>query len=282
VSSRHRRRGGCLLVVLSCLLVTSPTLAEDAPTRWEQLFFPFPIVGAPPQLEQQVQVVSSYFRGRQGSGDGLAAELAAIATPHLGFVVAVPYQIGIGQQPDGLQDVQLLAQYLAAGSLRYDNLLSVGVMGSFPTAQHGLGSGDYLVGPFVYGAQRLWRRLILEGNVTALLPVVHGESRRQILGTALVSVLVVPVRLEVPVYLQAELCSTTSLGGASGSTPGATLSPAETVSIAPEIFIGPFKSPVNNGTRIAAGVFFNLHGDPVHERTYAVTLAFDIPNRFGY
>ena len=47
--------------------------AEDEPKVWQQLFFPFPIVGAPPQLEQQVQLFDSYFRGNAGSGSGVAS-----------------------------------------------------------------------------------------------------------------------------------------------------------------------------------------------------------------
>ncbi len=67
---------------------SSPARAdeEQEPTEWEQLFFPFPIVGAPPQLEQQVQVFDSYFRGKAGSGDVPQVELAVIAGPHLGLV----------------------------------------------------------------------------------------------------------------------------------------------------------------------------------------------------
>src|SRR5579885_3218538 len=46
----------------------APARADEAPTKWEQLFYPFPIVGAPPQLEQQVQLFGTYFTGNQGRG----------------------------------------------------------------------------------------------------------------------------------------------------------------------------------------------------------------------
>jgi hypothetical protein len=64
--------------------------------------------------------------------------------------------------------------------------------------------------------------------------------------------------------------------------PGATSSPAETLFIAPEVFLGPFVSPISDGTRVAAGVSFNVVGDDVHAQTYTITAAFDIPNKYGY
>ena len=273
------------LVVVATGLVATPSSAsgqEEEPKKWEQLFFPFPIVGAPPQLEQQVQVFNSYFHGKAGSGDVPSAELAYIASPHLGLVATVPFQIGFGGQTTGFGDAQLLVQWLAAGSLEFDNMLSVGMMGTFPTGRDDLSSGDYYVGPFVYGAQRLFHRVILEGNVTTLLPVAHGDSTRQILGTALVSVLLTPLRFSFPVYVQVETNSTTYLGGTAALPPGSTGSPAETVFIAPEVFLGPFESPISDGTRVAAGVSFNAVGDPVHAQTYTITAAFDIPNPYGY
>jgi len=255
---------------------------EEEPKKWEQLFFPFPIVGAPPQLEQQVQVFNSYFHGRAGSGDVPSVELAYIASPHLGLVVTVPFQIGLGGQTTGFEDAQLLVQWLAAGSLELDDMLSVGVMGTFPVGRGDLSSGDYYVGPFAYAAQRFFHRLIFEGNVTTLLPVVHGASTRQILGTGLVAVLLTPQHFSFPVYAQVEVNSTTYLDGTAALPPGATRSPAETVFIAPEVFLGPFKSPISDGTRVAAGVSFNAVGDPVHAQTYTITAAFDIPNSYGY
>jgi hypothetical protein len=273
------------LVLVATALVAAASSAsaeEEEPTKWEQLFFPFPIVGAPPQLEQQVQVFNSYFHGNAGSGDVPSAELAYIATPHLGLVATVPFQIGFGGQTTGFEDAQLLVQWLAAGSLELDDMLSVGMMGTFPTGRDGLSGGDYYAGPFAYGAQRLFHRLIFEGDVTTLLPVVHGDSTRQILGTALVSVLLTPLRFSFPVYVQAEANSTTYLGGTAALPPGATGSPAETVFVAPEVFLGPFKSPISDGTRVAAGVSFNVVGDPVHAQTYTITAAFDIPNPYGY
>lgn len=269
---------GSLALVMLC----GTARAEEAPDRWEKLFFPFPIVGAPPQLEQQVQLFSSTFHGNQGSGEVPSFELAAIVSPHWGLVLSAPYQFGFGGQNSGVGDVQLSAQYLVGGSLAADNILAAGVLTSFPTAQHGLGTGDYYVGPFAYAAQRFWQHLILEANFTALVPVAHGESTRQLLGTALLSVLVTPARFDYPLYVQAEVNGTTFLGGTAALPPGATSSPAQTVFIAPEIFVGPFRWWLNDGTRLAVGVFFNLHGDPVHAQTYSFTVAFDIPNRYGY
>jgi hypothetical protein len=255
---------------------------EEEPTKWEQLFFPFPIVGAPPQLEQQVQVFNSYFRGNAGSGDVPSAEIAYIATPHLGLVATVPFQIGFGGQTTGFEDAQLLVQWLAAGSLELDDMFSVGVMGTFPIGRDDLSSRDYYVGPFAYAAQRFFHRLIFEGNVTPLLPVVHGTSTRQVLGTGLVAVMLTPQRFSLPVYTQVEVDSTTYLGGTTALPPGATGSPAETVFVAPEVFLGPFKSPISDGTRVALGVSFNVLGDAVHAQTYTITAAFDIPNPYGY
>jgi hypothetical protein len=270
--------------VAVALVVTSSAASaqEDEPTKWEQLFFPFPIVGAPPQLEQQVQVFNSYFHGHAGSGDVPSAELAYIASPHVGLVATIPFQIGFDGQTTGFEDGQLLVQWLATGSLELDNMLSVGMMGTFPIGRGNLSSGDYYVGPFAYAAQRFFHHLIFEGNVTTLLPVVHGASTRQILGTGLVSVLLTPRRFSFPVYTQVEVNSTTYLGGTAALPPGATESPVETVFVAPEVFLGPFKSPISDGTRVALGVSFNVLGDTVHGQTYTITAAFDIPNPDGY
>ncbi len=238
----------------------------DEPTRWEELFFPFPIVGAPPQLESQAQLFVSAFHGARGDGVGTAAELALIATPHLGFVATLPYQIGAsGELPSGRGDLVLQAQYLAAGSLRHDAMVSLGLELSLPTAQHDLGSGDLLFGPFVFAAQRFWHRLVVEVDATALVPTLHGETARQFPLAALLSVLVTPLRLPVPIYLQGELDATLY-----------TVGPA-VVQAAPELFIGPV-----GGVRFAAGLFFALHGDATYRRTATLTIAFDLPNRFGY
>jgi hypothetical protein len=278
-----------MLIRLRCALIvalataTVPASAQDEePTKWEQLFFPFPIVGAPPQLEQQVQVFDSYFHGNAGSGDVPSVELAYIATPHLGIVATVPFQFGFGGQTTGFEDAQLLVQWLAAGSLALDDMVSVGAMGTFPIGRDDLSSRDYYVGPFVYAAQRFFHRLIFEGDVTTLLPVVHGASTRQILGTGLVAVLLTPQHFSFPVYTQVEVNSTTYLGGTAALPPGATTSPAETVFVAPEVFLGPFKSPISDGTRVALGVSFNAVGDAVHAQTYTITAAFDLPNSYGY
>jgi hypothetical protein len=273
--------GSALVVALAALSLPA-SAQEDEPTKWEQLFFPFPIVGAPPQLEQQVQIFDSYFHGNAGSGDVPAAEVAVIVSPHLGLVATVPFQVGFGGQTTGFEDAQLLIQWLAAGSLELDDMVSAGVMGTFPVGRDDLSSGDYFVGPFAYAAQRFFHHIVLEANVTTLLPVAHGESTRQILGTGLVSVLLTPRRSSFPVYAQVETNSTTYLGGTAALPPGVTQSPAETVFVAPEVFLGPFRSPVSDGTRVAAGVSFNVVGDPVHAQTYTLTAAFDIPNPYGY
>ena len=280
--TRMRIFSGAAVALALVVASAVASAQEEVPKKWEQLFFPFPIVGAPPQLEQQVQVFNSYFHGRAGSGDVPSVELAYIASPHLGLVVTVPFQIGLGGQTTGFEDAQLLVQWLAAGSLELDDMLSVGVMGTFPVGRGDLSSGDYYVGPFAYAAQRFFHRLIFEGNVTTLLPVVHGASTRQILGTGLVAVLLTPQHFSFPVYAQVEVNSTTYLDGTAALPPGATRSPAETVFIAPEVFLGPFKSPISDGTRVAAGVSFNAVGDPVHAQTYTITAAFDIPNSYGY
>jgi hypothetical protein len=275
----------CGLAVCAGIIVAScpSARADDAPpTKWEQLFFPFPIVGAPPQLEQQVQLFDGYFHGNAGDADVPSAELGLILSPHLGVVATVPFQIGLGKQTTGFQDGQLLLQYLAAGSLEHDNMLSIGVLSTFPTGLGDLSSGDYYAGPFVYAAQRFFQRLILEANVTALIPIVHGDSSRQLLGTGYAAVLVTPLHAHIPVYASLELNTTTYLDGSAALPPGATRTPAETLFIAPEIFIGPFKSPIDEGTRLAAGVSFNAMGDPVHAQTYTITAAFDIPNKYGY
>src|ERR1019366_571 len=272
-----------LVGLLLALLSSSVAGAQaEEPTKWEQLFFPFPIVGAPPQLEQQVQVFDSYFRGNAGSGDVPSAEIAYIASPHLGFVATVPFQVGFGGQTTGFEDAQLLVQWLAAGSLELDDMISVGAMGTFPIGRGDLSSDDYYAGPFAYAAQGFFHRLIFEGDVTTLLPIVHGASTRQILGTGLVSVLLTPERFSFPVYVQGEVNSTTYLGGTAALPPGSTKSPAETVFVAPEVFLGPFASPISDGTRVAAGGSFNVAGDAVHAQTYTITAAFDIPNKYGY
>jgi hypothetical protein len=277
------RRVASLVVALALLYGAAPVSAdEDEPTKWEQLFFPFPIVGAPPQLEQQVQVFDSYFRGPHDSGDAVSAELAYILSAHLGLVATVPFQFGIDEQTTGFADTNLLLQYLAAGSLEHDDMLSIGVTATFPTGRGDLSQGDYFVGAFAYAAKRWRHRFILEGDVTALLPVVHGASTRQVLGTGMVAVLLTPLKADYPVYAQVEVDSTTYLDGTAALPPGATTSPAETVFIAPEIFIGPFKSPIDEGTRVAIGASYNAVGDSVHQWTYTVTAAFDIPNKYGY
>jgi hypothetical protein len=281
---RHASGTRATLAVALVAIASSSTAHADEPepTKWEQMFFPFPIVGAPPQLEQQAQLFDSYYRGNNGSADVPSVELAFILSSHVGLVATVPFQIGIDQQTTGFEDAQLLIQYLALGSLKYDDMLSIGMMGTFPTGRGGLSAGDYFVGSFAYGAQRFFHRLVLEANVTALVPIVHGDSSRQVLETGYVSVLLTPMHSSPPVYASVELNNTTYLDGSDALPPGATKTPAETLFIAPEVFIGPFKSPIDNGTRIAAGVSFNVAGDPVHAQTYTITASFDIPNKYGY
>lgn len=266
-----------LALLAATLAGVRPVAAEEEPPRWEQLFFPFPIVGAPPQLEQQVQLFVNVFTGKQGGAVVPAVEVAFIATPHLGFVAVVPYQFGFSGQRWGVGDTTLAAQYLAGGSLRLDAMVSVGLQLTLPTAQHELGAGDVFFGPFVCAGQRLWHHLILELDVTALIPVVHGDTARQFLVNALVSTLVTPRRFAVPVYLQLELDTTTYVHGTAGLPPEQTRAPVATVFVAPELFLGPV-----HGVRLAAGVFFAVAGDTVHDVTWTLTAAVDIPNRFGY
>lgn len=83
--------------------------------------------------------------------------------------------------------------------------------------------------------------------------------------------MVTPRHFAAPIYAQVELDSTIYVAG-----------PPDTLFVAPEIFVGPFATPINDGTRIAAGVSFELAGDPVHRQTYMLTAAFDIPNKYGY
>ena len=162
-------------------------------------------------------------------------------------------------------------------------MLSLGMMGTFPIGRDDLSSGDYYVGPFAYGAQRFFHRLIFEGNVTTLLPVVHGASTRQILGTGLVSVLLTPQRFSFPVYTQVEANSTTYLGGTAALPPGADGEPGgDASSSRRRCSSGLSGSPISDGTRVAAGVSFNVVGDEVHAQTYTITAAFDIPNPYGY
>ena len=272
----------CLCVTLHERNAAADDDEEEDPKVWQQLFFPFPIVGAPPQLEQQVQVFDNYFRGNAGSGNVVSAELAYILSAQAGLVVSVPFQFGFDGQTTGVGDTTILLQGLATGSLEHDDMLSVGVEGVLPTGHKDLSEGDYFLGLFAYGAKRFFHHLIFEGNLTALMPIAHGETSHQLLATGLVSFLLTPRRFAVPIYVQAELNSTTYLGGTAGLPPNVTAGPAETVFLAPEIFLGPFKTPISKGTRVAAGVSFNLYGDPVHAQTYSVTLAFDIPNKYGY
>lgn len=260
----------------------SGAFADEEPAKWEQLFFPFPIVGAPPQLEQQVQLFGAYFSGNSGSAFQPSAELAYIASPHFGLVATVPYQSGSSGQPTGPGDSSLLFQYLVGGSLVNDNLLSAGLQTVFPTGAPGISNGDLFLGPFVYGAQRFWKHLIFEGNATALYPIEHDATAKEILMNGMVSYLLTKPGNDFPIYAQTEIDSTFYLSGTSGLPPAASAAPAQTVFVAPEIFVGPFRSVISEGTRVAAGILFNLTGDPVHNRTFTLTAAFDIPNRYGY
>ncbi len=256
--------------------------AEDEPKVWQQLFFPFPIVGAPPQLEQQVQLYDSYFRGNAGSGNVVSAELAYILSPEVGVVLTVPYQCGFDGQATGFGDTQLLLQGLAAGSLENDWMISVGLQGSLPTGQQDLSAGSAYFGLFAYGAKRFFHRLIFEANVTTLFPISNGEAARQVVGAGFVALMLTPRRFRFPIYAQVEADSTLYYAGSVGLPPGATGAPAGTLFVAPEIFLGPFKTPISEGTRVAAGVSFDVAGDPTHAQTYSLTVAFDVPNPYGY
>jgi hypothetical protein len=161
-------------------------------------------------------------------------------------------------------------------------MLSVGITSTLPTGHDDLSGHNYFFGLFAYGAQRFFHHLIFEGNVTVQLPFSHGDTARQFLATGLVSVLLTPRKFDLPIYVQCEVNSTTYFAGTSGFPGGATQAPVETLFVAPEIFLGPFKTPISDGTRVAAGVAFNVAGDPVHAQAYTITVALDIPNKYGY
>jgi hypothetical protein len=270
------------LIALIFLCFSPSAFSDVQPTQWEQLFFPFPIVGAPPQLEQQIQLFGSYFSGNSGSGVQPSLELSYIASPHLGIVADAPYQFGNSGQPSGIGDSSLLFQYLVGGSLANDNMISAGVQTTFPTGVPGISNRDFFLGPFVYGAQRLWKHLIFEGNGTALFPIEHKSTAEEILINGMVSYLTTKPDASFPVYIQTEIDTTFYISGTSGLPPQASAAPDRTVFLAPEIFLGPFQSTISDGTRIAAGVFFELAGDLTHQRTYTLTMSFDIPNKYGY
>ena len=112
---------------------------------------------------------------------------------------------------------------------------------TFPTAQHGLGAGDYCSRP-----------LHLCGPTFLETPhhrtKYHGSDSvgswflaRQFPISGLVSVLVSPLRFRAPIYVQCEVDTTTYVDGTAGLPPLATRTPAETVFIAPEVFVGPVK-----------------------------------------
>ena len=105
----------------------------------------------------------------------------------------------------------------------------------------------------------------------------NGDTARQFLVDGLVSTLLTPRGFHVPIYLQVELDTTTYVDGTAGLPPMQTRSPAATVFVGPELFIGPV-----HGIRAAGGVLFNAAGDPIRNVTGSLTVAFDIPNRFGY
>ena len=257
---------------LAC--ATTARAGEDEPKTWEQLFFPFPIVGAPPQLEQQVQLFDSYFRGTSGSGDVVSAEIGWILSPQIGIVATVPFQFGLDGQTTGFQDSQFLLQVLAAGSLRDDWMLSVGLETTLPTGHDDLSAGSAYAGMFAYFAKRFFHHLIFEANATTLFPMSGPDVPGQIIGAGLISLLLTPRKFAVPVYAQVEADTTLEYAGAEGTN--------GSVFVAPEIFLGPFKTPISEGTRLAAGASFNVVGDDVHGQTYTLTVAFDIPNKYGY
>jgi hypothetical protein len=269
------------LALIFCALPARARAAEEAPKRWEQLFYPFPIVGAPPQLEQQVQFFGSYFTGDGGHAYVPAVEVGYVATAHVGLVATVPYQSGGAGQPSGVGDSQFLIQYLTAGSLEDDSMLSLGIQSGLPTGRPSNTSGDYFIGPFAYGAKRFRKRLIFEANATPLIPLTRRASAKQLALDGLVSYLLDPGRA-LPVYAQAEATGNFYFAGTAALPPGQSSAPAQTAALGPEIFLGPFDGPFGDGTRVVAGVLFNIVGDPVHERTYSLSVAFDLPNRFGY
>ncbi|AKU92572.1 hypothetical protein AKJ08_2959 [Vulgatibacter incomptus] len=252
------------------------------PQRWENLVFPMPIIGFPPNLQNQIQIFNNTFTGNLGNGNVPTLELSYVTDRHLALIAILPFQIGSDGQPNGFRDLALFVQYLAAGSLRMDNMLSVGITTVLPTGRGSLSLRDWYVGPFAFAGQRFWHRLTLELNVAALVPITRGESARQLGADGLIALLLTKQRAGLPLYLQVEANTTTFLGGTSGLPQGATRSPVESVFIAPELSAGPFHTPLSDGTWIAGGVFVNLAGDPAHRLIYTLTVAFGIPNRYGY
>jgi len=233
-----------------------------------------------PTLSHHVVFTPTYFRGDRGSAFAPSLELAQVVTRHLGLQVTIPAQLGWGGQPSGFDDITLNVEYLAAGSLRYDNLLSLGAIASFPTGGDALGNGDYFVGGFVIGGQRfLHRRIVLEGNLQALLPIVHAATARQLGFGSLLALLVTPGRPDfpLPLYVEMELNSTVYLDGTSGLPSGARTTPAATLALAPELFFGPFRTALSETTRLSVAVFFDVVGDRAHAQTYAASFAFNIP-----
>jgi len=248
--------------------------------RWEDLFFPYAINISSPTLSHYVVFTPTYFRGDRGNAFAPSLQLAQVVTRHLGLQVTIPAQLGWDGQPSGVEDITLNVEYLAAGSLRYDNLLSVGAIASFPTGGKALGDGDYFVGAFVIGGQRfLDRRIVIEGNIQALLPIVHAATARQLGFDGLLALLVTPQRqnFPLPLYVEMELNSTVYLDGTSGLPSGAKTTPTATLALAPELFFGPFRTALSDTTRLSLAVFFNVVGDPAHAQTYAASFAFNIP-----
>lgn len=262
-------------------------IPTDEPDRWQQNEFPSPIVGSPPDIGQFVQFYASYFTGSAGEGFVPSAEFGWLLSSRLGLQIIVPFQIGFDGQATGFGDSTFLAQYLTAGSLRFDNMISVGVASILPTGRNELSLGDWFVGPFVFAAQRLWKRLTLELNVTALIPVIERDFSEQIQFTGFAAVLLSPIGSDVPLYVQVETNGSTFLGGtsatpAAGGGASAVLSSSETIFLAPEVSVGPFSTPIGKGLTLIGGVFVNLTGSPTHRLTYTVTAIFDLPNRYGY
>jgi len=274
-----RGRWGARLILALVAGCVGDAHAREA-ERWEELFFPYAINVSSPTLSHYVAFTPTYFRGDRGSGFAPTLQLAQAVTRHLGLQATIPIQLGWGGQASGFEDITLDVEYLAAGSLRYDNLLSVGATASFPTGGDRLGNGDYFVGAFVNGGQRfLRRRIVLEGNVAALVPIVHGATARQLGFGGLLAILVTPQRADFPLpfYVEMELNSTVYLDGTSGLPSGAKATPTATLALAPEIFFGPFSTRLSDTTRVSVAVFFSVVGDPAHAQTFAASFAFNIP-----
>jgi len=246
------------------------------------LSFPFPI-GRPRQPSRSSRCRSSTVTSaaRNGSGDVPSVGGGYIASPHLGLVATVPVPARFRRSDYGIRGrAAFSCSGLAAGSLELDDMLSVGMMGTFPIRTRRLKQPGLLRGPFAY-ARSASSTTHLRGNVTTCCPFVHGASTRQILG---------PGWRPPPPHAAA---SSPSRLRASRSTARRTSAaprhcrrerrraPPRRSSIAPRCSSAPFKSP-SATARAWRSVSRSTWWGRIHAQTYTLTAAFDIPNPYGY